>query len=352
VNAEGKLAQGALLATLAPPGIALSSFDIGGQGYAAGGFEIFDTVGLTVRATVGCRDRKTPRCRRLATLELPELVRLHNNRKRDAFVSETVRADQPYLELAGGKYLLSRALVLTPKPQEWAVARAPYALANAELIALDLPEALPVNAATQGTLYWRRGETSPELESRRLEWVGAEGHFSANANEVLWKVTSVAAWRTDEVFSDRITLRAPPRAGSFELDLVAGGERVRLTVVEIFSGALPAKRVDERVSRSQQSLAHGQTDSALHAFARLAPLSIVGARAYRQGTVIAAKQLRKVAETRSAQDPIGALRDAQLAKRWLYACFWSTRGADSELHREIDANAALRRRLIAHELNE
>jgi hypothetical protein len=352
VNAAGKLAQGAWLATLAPPGVTLSSFDIGGQGYAGGGFEIFDTVGLTVRATVGCRDRKTPRCRRLATLELPELVRLHSNHKRDAFVSETVRAAQPYLELAGGKYLLSRALVLMPRPDDWAVARAPQSVANAELIAHDLPEALPVNSATQGALYWRRGRTSPELESRRLEWVGSEGHFSANANDVLWKPTSVAAWRSDEVFSDLITLRAPPRAGTFELDLVAGGQRVHLTVVEIFSGTMPAKRVAELVSRSQQTLAHGQTDSALHAFARLAPFSIVGARAYRQESVVAARQLREAAETRSAEDPISALRDIQLAKRWLYACFWLTGGADPDLHREIDANAALRNRLIAHELNE
>jgi hypothetical protein len=115
---------------------------------------------------------------------------------------------------------------------------------------------------------------------------------------------------------------------------------------------MPAKRVAELVSQSQQTLAHGQTDSARRALARLAPFSIVAARAYRHGTVVAAKQLRQAAETRSAEDPIGALRDVQLAKRWLYACFWLTGGADPDLHREIDANAALRSRLITHELNE
>src|SRR6201999_3285367 len=95
------------------------------------------------------------RCAKFAALALPELVRLHNNRRRDAYISRSVVREAPYLALDGGKYLLLRALVFRAALPEWASASGPGAASELRLAGHDAPEAVARGQALRITLFWR-----------------------------------------------------------------------------------------------------------------------------------------------------------------------------------------------------
>jgi hypothetical protein len=343
VNAENKLNQGAFFANLAEPGITLASFDIGGQGYAAGGFDIFDSAGLTLRETAGCPARSPARCTHFARLVLPELLRLHNNRRRDAYVSHGVSQEAPYLALDGGKYLLRRALVFMAELPEWAQARSPAAVGGAELVAVDLPTALPAGQSTQISLYFRHAGALTGLVDRRLEWLGVPGHFTARASEsLLQHVARPDVWRGAELFADLISIRAPGRAGRYQLHVVAGSQRVELGAVDVLATG--------QLERAGQLLAqaHGESElRTLHQLARAVEVSAAAARApYQHAVVVSARRLRGEAIDARGDDPQRALRILQGAKLLLHRAFWQSGAAARELRREIDANAALKSSLI------
>jgi hypothetical protein len=350
VNAEKKLVQGQWFATLARPGITLASFDIGGHGYAAGGFEILDTVGLTVRQTTGCRDRLLPRCVTYAKLALPELVRLHNNRKRDAFVSRSVVAEQPYLALDGGKYLLARSLVLQA---QWPVElqeRAPVSGGGAVLAGHDLPAALRPKRALQVALYWQRAAAARDaLANRKLRWRSESGDRSAQASESILRHLAAAEPIGDEVLlADLVTLETPSAPGRYELQAVVGNAALSLGTVDCL--AEPAARETAARWLAQARANTSDPRAALELRARAAELSETAIDEYSGAAVALASAARRKAEELASREPIPALRIAQGAKRELVRALWLSGSATGQLRQELDANAEFRRRLIEAQL--
>jgi hypothetical protein len=345
VNAENKLAQGRWFATLAEPGITLASFDIGGQGYAAGGFEILDSVGLTVRETTGCRDKMLPRCTQYARLVLPELVRLHNNRRRDAFVSRSVVAEAPYLALDGGKFMLARALVFPVQLPSIATPTAQALPSGAVLAGHDAPLAVSPRRALQLTLFWQHAiAASDVLADRTLRWHSTRGDRSAEASQSILQHLAASDLSDDAVFADLVTIQTPAEPGRYELQVVAGDRTLTLGAVDC---------LNEREARDTASswLAKAGTTASLAGLRlrkRAAELSELGAEPYQRAAAALAASQRREAERLS--DATVALRLAQSAKRELLRAFWVTGSARPELRREIDANAALRRRLIHAQL--
>jgi arabinofuranosyltransferase len=345
VNAENKLAQGEWFATLAEPGITLASFDIGGQGYAAGGFELLDSVGLTVRETTGCRDKMLPRCTQYARLVLPELVRLHNNRRRDAFVSRSVVAEAPYVALDGGKYLLARELVspallpatARPSAQAWT--------SGAVLVGHDAPVAVAPTRTLQLTLFWRRASLAREvLANRTLRWHSTRGDRSAEASESVLRHLAAAEPKDDALFADLVTLRTPSEPGHYELQVVAGDRALTLDAVDCLNQPDATEAASSWLARAGTL----SPPASLQLLKRAAELSEAAIQPYQRAAVELAGSQRREAERLSNSRQ--ALRLAQSAKRELLRAFWTTGSALPELRREIDANAAFRRRLIHADL--
>lgn len=345
VNAENKLAQGRWFATLAEPGITLASFDIGGQGYAAGGFEILDAVGLTVRETTGCRDRMLPRCVRYARLALPELVRLHNNRRRDAFVSRSVIDEAPYLSLDGGKYLLARALVFLAQVPAAVTPSAQSTAGGAILAGHDAPRAVRPHRELQLTLYWQRaGGARAALADRKLRWHSARGDRSAEASESVLRHLAGSEPTDDVTFADLVTIRTPAEPGRYELQVVTGDRVLTLGVIDCLRESDARETAAAWLVEARRLL----PENALALRRRAAELSAVAALEYQRAAVGLAGAHRRDAE--QAIDRIGGLRMAQKAKRLLLRAFWTTGFASPELRAELDANAAFRRELIRTDL--
>jgi arabinofuranosyltransferase len=353
VNAENKLAQGRWLATLAEPGITLASFDIGGQGYAAGGFQILDSVGLTVRETTGCRDRMLPRCVRYARLELPALVRLHNNRRRDAFVSRSVVAEQPYLALDGGRYLLARALVLPAQVPADVSARAPMSGGGAILAAHAVPAAMRPRRELQITLYWQRAGVAREaLANRKLRWHTGSGDRSALASEsILRHLGGAESLADDAVLADLVTIETPAEPGRYELQVVVGDAALAIGAIECLNEQ-PAREMAGQWLVRARSLDARDPLAALRLRARAAELSAAAIDDYQRAAVAVAAASRREAEALAAREPVPALRVAQRAERELVRAFWLSGSAGRSLRHEIDANAALRRRILTSELEK
>jgi hypothetical protein len=352
VNAENKLAQGRWLATLAEPGITLASFDIGGQGYAAGGFEILDSVGLTVRETTGCRDRMSPRCVRYAQLALPELVRLHSNRRRDAFVSRSVVAEQPYLALDDGKYLLARALAVRDKPPEEFPPLALDARSGARLIAVDLPAAVRPQRSLQIRLFWRRMSNAREpLAARSLSWRSEAGERTATASESLLRhLGPNQSFSDDDVFADLITIETPVEPGRYQLQVRVGSARLDVGTVECQTGSAADETARRWLATARATDARDPAAS-LRLRARAVELSPAAVPEYQRTVVQFATAARREAERLVAGQPIAALRVTQRAKVALISAYWRSRAALPSLRREIDLNAALRHRIVAEQLS-
>jgi hypothetical protein len=351
VNAENKLAQGRWFATLAEPGITLASFDIGGQGYAAGGFEILDSVGLTVRETTGCRDRMSPRCVRYAQLALPELVRLHSKRSRDAFVSRSVVAEQPYLALDDGKYLLARALAVRDKPPAELPALALDAPAGARLVAVDLPAAVRPQRSLQISLFWQRVSNAREpLAARALVWRSEAGERPATASESLLRhLGPKQRFSDDAIFADLITIETPVEPGRYQLQVQVGSARLDVGTLECQTSSA-ADETARRWLATARSLDANDPGAALRLRARAAELSPGAVSEYQRTVIQLATAARREAERLLVGQPIAALRVTQRAKVALISAYWRTRVASPGLRREIDLNAALRHRLVANEL--
>jgi arabinofuranosyltransferase len=347
VNAENKLMQGAFFASLAEPGITLASFDIGGHGYAAGSFDIFDSCGLTLRETAGCPGRQPARCTHFAGLVMPELVRLHNNRRRDAYVSRGVTEHAPYLGLDHGKYLLRRELLFMPSLPEGISA----AEGGTELLASDAPSVAIARASTRLTLYWRNGEAAVPtsgLAERRLEWLGPSGHFNAHASgSVLSHLDKAGTWRAGELFADVVSVEVPGRVGRYQLQVVAANRRIDVASVEVLDSGRD-ERAERMLAEARAALGQRLEPAALRLFARAVEVSPARARgAYQHAAVVRAQRERNEAIATQDQDPLQALRVVQDAKRILHRAFWQSGSAGRELRAEIDRNGALTRALVA-----
>lgn len=340
VNAESKLLEGALFAHWARPGMTLSSADIGGHGYAAGGFDVLDTGGLTV-PEADCRHHH---CMRYAELVLPELIRVHSNRKRDAFVTKPARKHRDYLELDGGKYLLLRSLAF---PTTLPDGLTPLA-GSETVVAHDAPEAVGTEQTMQLTLYWAAGKADPD---RRLEWLGP-GHFNAEASPSLLLHMAETSRRPAEVFADLTTLRAPSRAGRYELHLIASGARTVLGAIDVLDEPQRGPRAQLMAAKAQALLTHGHEDAALRVFGAAAELSRVARRSLSRAVCERARALRARADSLEANDPLAAFRVAMVAREMLERAYWQGGGAGRALRAEIDANGKVRQRIIDRVMSE
>ncbi|HEY2733532.1 MAG TPA: hypothetical protein VGI70_06085, partial [Polyangiales bacterium] len=275
VNAENKLVQGAFFASLAEPGITLSSFDIGGQGYGAAGFDVLDAAGLVTRETVGCPGRAPRICAEYARLVLPQLIRLHHNRRRDGYILKAVAKEAPYLSLDGAKYWIARALIFVPSPAPSSVARGIAIGAETQLVAIDVATALSTRQASAITLYWRRGSTGDANSiERRLAWSGPSGRFDARASRsIRTDLDDRAAWRDSELFADRASIEAPARPGRYRLELVLPNARAELATLDVVEPARANERATALAREAQQLMAAGQPEASLQRFERAVQLS-------------------------------------------------------------------------------
>lgn len=357
VDARRLLHEGVWLAALAEPGVTLSSFDIGGQGYAAGGFDILDPAGLVLRETTRCRNRMLPACTRYALLVSPELVRRHPGLRKDAFVAQSVRTQEPYLELAAGRYLIKRSLVLVEHVPDWAVLMSQAPGPNGvRVTAHDLSPVLRSDQETNVTIYWMRDPTVPAgLLQRKLEWRGAKGTFSAHESEVLWhNAVDTDAWKPNEVFADHARLRAPSAVGRYELRAkLEGGQSQTVAFVDVVGAGAAIQRSNNLVALAQQRLHAGDEPSALRIFGQAVQLDSNrdSRRLYHQAVVARALRLRRAAEPITAIDPLRALRTLQEAKVLLHRAYWEASRMTPALRSEIDANAAQRTEIIARDLS-
>jgi arabinofuranosyltransferase len=386
VDGGGLLLEGEMLRKLAEPGITLASYDIGGQGYAAGGFDILDAAGLTVRETAKCRGKANAQCRRAVALLRPELVRRHPSRSKDAYVADAARKTGAYVEFEEGRYLLRRSLVLVERVPEWATQLAGDGPRTAVHVAAhDMAPVLRSGQETSVTLYWRQGTTPADaaaatkpavgadhatpvtaagsaaepavnLHARRLSWVSAAGagRHPARESEVLWSVANPEGWARDELFADFVVLHAPPVAGRYELRAqTQDGRELPVGSVEVVDAHDVAPRARALIGRARAALGQGAESLGLRLLMRAAQLDRAGARAaYQQATVQTAQRLRREADAVAISDRSRALRLLQRAKVQLHRAYWESGRALPTLREEIDDNARLRRRLIAAELRD
>jgi arabinofuranosyltransferase len=351
VDGEGLMREGDMLRKLAPPGITLSSYDIGGQGYRAGGFDILDAAGLTLRETAKCRGNGTPRCRRFVALVRPELVRRHPSLTKDAYVASAARKTEPYLELEAGRYLLQRSLVLVDEAPSWTLgAELRDAGTGLAIVARDVAPVLAAGQETTATLYWRRDPSSVhELGARRLEWIGGAGRLAARESDVLWSVSNPQAWSREELFADFVLLRAPALPGRYQLVVTAdGGQALRVAAVEVIDGSVVQSRAKALVDQAQSAVSSAGEDAAIALLARAVQLdSSAKARdAYQRAVVRRAQRLREQANGLLGFDRSKALRLLQQAKVQLHRAYWESGSASSQLRREIDQNASLCKRIV------
>lgn len=353
VNGENKLNEGRLFATLTPAGSTLASFDIGGQGYGAGGLDVLDTGGLTTRETVGCRNRATERCKHYAALVLPELVRLHGNPRRDGYVGTSVVREAQYLVLDGGKYLLRRSIVLPAEFPASARSTVVPTLSGAELAAVEIPREMQVGQHRQVTLFWRRtSHLDSSFFDRRLEWQMGSTRYSAGASAVVWKLAEPRAiWREEGLFADRITLRAPHLPDRYQLEVVTDRTRFAVASVDVLTPAASHARALELINEAGAMTGEDAEQRALSVLEQAVLLHPATAReAYQGAAVRYARRRRNEIERLSTRAPIAALREAQAIKTSLHRAYWESETAGSDLRREIDANAALRQHILRNEL--
>jgi hypothetical protein len=354
VNADALLREGRSLASLAEPGNTISTFDIGGEGYAAGGFEIFDTFGLVTRETARCRHR--PQCPRYAALVRPEIVRRHPGIDRDGFVADAVRKQEPYLELSGGRYLIRRSVVLLDRAPEDAIpVSAQRPAPELQVVAHDLPGAVRVGLRAETTLYWTAGDAvAPALQSRKLEWRREGEVVPAYESDVLWgRIGATDAWKTGEVFADHVVFRAPKKPGRYALVVQAkGSETQALTMLDVLDSRGAESRASQLLKRAT---AQGgiQSDAAPLQMLREAVLlnsSPETRRSYHERVVGQARALRSRAEAGLEGDHVAALRLLQDARRLALKAYWEAGKMTPRLRSEIDMNAARSEEIITSDL--
>jgi len=342
VNAENKLVEGAFLASLANPGSTLSSFDIGGFGYAARGFDILDTAALT-DPNADCR---RVNCGRYAALILPDVIRLHRRRSRDAFVTNVVTKRQAYLSVRGGKYLLRRSQAFLSDFSD-AVQKIAPNTSLSSLAAHDAPPVVTPNSSMQLTLYWRRNAAADIsiLTSRHFEWISGESTVRASASESILKHAD-AVWKEHELLGDFATVRVPADPGTYSLAVSAGNVRIVLRDIMVLSSREAASKAVELIAAAESERRKGNELEALSLLAVAARLSPTARVPYYALATSRARTLReqaRVAEKNSPETAFGFLREE---RRLLLRAFGDGGVANAELRNEIDANVVARDGLL------
>jgi arabinofuranosyltransferase len=351
VDGEELIREGEVLRKLAPPGVTLASYDIGGMGYRAGGFDILDTAGLTTREVSKCRGKGTPACRRAVARMRPAIVRPHPSGTKDTYSTLGAETAQPYLKLEPGGYRVQRSLVLVDRAPDGAsdLSTAPSA-SGFSVIAYELASVLMTQQEGAATLYWRRDAPLPAaLQARRLEWRKDGAHHDAQASQVFWSGSDSAAWPSDQLFADHVVFKAPRTEGRYELWVNAAGahDSVRIASVDVVAPSAAPARAAALVAGAKAPLGRNAEDSALAQLRQAVLLDPTTAReAYQQTVIQRSRALSDQARALLESDGRKALRLLQKVQQELHRAYWESGYATPPLRHAIDDNARLRQRLI------
>jgi arabinofuranosyltransferase len=313
VDAARKLVEGEHLAELAEPGITLSTFDIGGQGYAAGGFDILDTAGLTAPPLSHCHERLNKACKRYVALIRPELIRVHPRGRDAPFVADPARKSGLYAELDEGRLLILRSLLLVPAAPERSIPVEHGEAGDLVIVAAELPPAIATGSQAALTLYWKKQRDDAAVPSgRSIEWRLGSSPLDAHASAAVWtRMQQPQQWTAELTFADRVVIRAPDRAGRYSVWARVQGSALHVGDIRVVSAA-------EARASARTTVEHA--------------IALARGRA---------------SEPRDAD---AALRSLREVKGSLLRAYWLGGGASSELRAEIDANSARFAKLVNAEL--
>jgi hypothetical protein len=159
----------------------------------------------------------------------------------------------------------------------------------------------------------------------------------------VWKHAESGEWQPGELFADRVTLRTPPRPGSYRLQVIAAGKRSDVAQCEVLADSEADAKAREWLARAQEP-----DDVARYWQLQALQLSAAAREEAQRRSAAWARGLRERAEASVASgDLLGALRTLQQGKREMQRMAWVGGGVTGALRAEIDANAARRRELIA-----
>lgn len=345
VDAASHLAAGRDFARLVPTGAAMSSFDVGGEGYAAMGLYVIDVAGLTDELVA-----KGVSLRKYGALLRPELVSRHPNRHGDAFFN-AVRRSGDYAALRNRGGLVERSAIMIDAAPTWAHAATQAPTPDRSgVVATELPRFARPGADVRGTLYWRGTEaTREELLSRRVRVQGkGSATAAAEGSPSAWTgLGSIEAWDTTKLAIDRFSFRAPDRLGSYGVAVaLERGHEQLIAEIEVVDARRLAQVRDQLVTRAQRAVGTRQTDLALSLLENALALG-ADERARSAYTRISVKLAEaSLAKARAADSTQGALEELEAARRTLHRAYFDCGRADGQLRALIDEVGRERRRRI------
>jgi len=345
LNAAAKLEDGRVYARLVEAGAALSSFDIGGQGYAAAGLDLVDTYGLTDRHTARCWTRALV-CARYAELVRPELIRRHPKAK-DAFMTRNIKHE--YLVLAKrGSLRIAKTAVLRDAVPPTAASAAVEFPSGLKVEGYESPSHVRRDRGLELELYWSRRRTvKREACGRRVELRDAAGRVrSTGTDDWLWCYAPDSRQWKAGVFADRVVLDRVASSGQFSIWVVHEGIEARLgsvVVVEPEAADTMARELLRRV------VAQGRGSPIEQRFALLRQANALGADrlvhgAYQRAAVARARLLLPAdLARRPPEAQLGALK---AERRVLLRAAWEVPFVGRSLRQALDQNGARRAALI------
>ena len=342
LNAAAKLADGRAYARLVAAGAALSTFDIGGQGYEAATLDVVDTYGLTDRYLARCGAQREA-CRLYGALVRPELVRRHVNGK-GAFVPGAI-IKREYVALSHhGDVRVARSEVFPADMPSTAVAAAADFPSHVRLERFDAPRFVRKGREFALHLYWRKTkENATPGCGRRVELRDARGAVRARGRDWVWCYgDGRRAWRRG-IFDDYVVLDAISAAEALTLWVEHAGHSVSLGRVEVLESSAAEKKALELLTLAVDDSSVARRFRLLNDANAISTQHMVRA-AYQRASVAYAKSL--LPTYFSSLPPEAQIRALRVERRVLVQTAWEVPMVGDRLRRAIDTNAARRTRLI------
>lgn len=243
VEARFRLSMGEIADRALPAGHVVSSYDIGGVGYAAPA-AILDTAGLIDPAVGTCVWRHSAlrsACNKLATIAHPDLVFVSGSKER--WLTGALRRSKGYLSgrlWKGMDVWVRKEHVLIPAPPVWARPLSSPSIRDQDVTAVGhtLPELAAPGTQLNGELFYRRGAAPPGRLKRSIVLRPPKGKPTSYPIDNLWRVLPMNTWNPNEVLVDHVQFKAPSRPGAYRMELhLKGQPPVEVATLHVLASA-------------------------------------------------------------------------------------------------------------------
>ena len=340
VAAKRLLEEGRFIASLAGPGRSFSSYDIGGQGYAAP-MNVIDTWGLTDRFIGKWRFVDLRACAEYLMLRQPDVIRRHKSHRKDtdeALYHAALDSGQ-YLRFPNDRYLIRKDLVFVNEAPSFA-AIVPDTEESAGLLldAIQLPRVVTPKQTVDGVLYWKhaRRKAGGQL-TRRLFLRDQSGEsLKIDSPCISEQIDLSTDWPAGASLADFITFPAPDTTGKYtltvEYDGAMSGQAV--TTIDVLARDEALESARSLLAEVRRLDKEDDRPAALDKCRTAALLSDRQARTmYVDVATRYANELQARARSKSPRGAMSLLNEA----RWvLHRTFYDLGGASDELRRAID----------------